>query len=52
MQLEGRYVIRDDINTIFMYSWRELAKGNHCNRIKNVKFEDFLDYFELKVELV
>ena len=51
-QLGGRYVIRDDIKSIFMYRWRELARENHCSRIKNVEFEDFLEYFELKVELV
>lgn len=50
-QFEGRYVIREDINSLFLYRWRKLAKENHISRIKNVEFEDFLDHFDLKVEL-
>ena len=51
-QLGGRNIIRDDIDSIFMYRWREIAKENHCSRIKHIYFDDFLDYFDLKVELV
>lgn len=50
-QFEGRYVIREDITSLFLYRWRKLAKENHISRIKNVEFEDFLDHFDLKVEL-
>ena len=51
-QLGGRNIVRDDIDSIFMYRWREIAKENHCSRIKHIYFDDFLDYFDLKVELV
>lgn len=47
-----RYVIREDITTIFLPKWKGLAKQNHCSRIKNIEFEDFLDHFELSIELV
>lgn len=50
--LGGRNIVRDDVDSIFMYRWREKAKENHCSRIKHVNFDDFLDYFDLKVELV
>ena len=50
-QLNGRYIIRDDIKSIFLYRWRQYIKENHCSRIKNVEFEDFLDHFDLKIEL-
>ena len=51
-QLGGRNIVRDDIDSIFMYRWREIAKENHCSRIKHVNFDDFLDHFDLEVELV
>lgn len=51
-QLGGRNIVRDDIDSIFMNRWRDIAKENHCSRIKHVNFDDFLDHFDLEVELV
>ena len=51
-QLIGRYVIREDIGSIFLPEWKELEKDNHCSRIKKIDFTDYLDHFDLRVELV
>ena len=49
--LTGRYVIsyhQDD----FFHDYKEIAKGNHCTRIKHLEQQSFLDRIEFTVELL
>lgn len=49
--LNGRYVIsygEDD----FFQDYKEMAKENHCTRIKHLSQQSFLDRIEFTVELV
>ena len=49
--LPGRYVIYLDEN-IFFSDYKELAKKNHCTRIKNLEQQSYLDRIEFTVELL
>lgn len=49
---ECKYVVLNDVQSIFLPKYRRLAKENHCSRIKNLQFDDHLDYFYLNMELV
>jgi len=47
----GKYVIYHDEN-IFFSDYKELAKKNHCTRIKHLEQQSFLDRIEFTVELL
>ena len=47
----GRYVIYHDEN-IFFSDYKELAKKNHCTRIKHLEQQSYLDRIEFTVELL
>ena len=46
----GRYVIYHDENDFFS-DYKELAKENHCTRIKHLEQQSFLDRIEFTIEL-
>ena len=47
----GRYVIYHDENAFFG-DYKELAKKNHCTRIKHLEQQSYLDRIEFTVELL
>ena len=47
----GKYVIYHDEN-IFFSDYKELAKKNHCTRIKHLEQQSYLDRIEFTVELL
>ena len=48
----GRYLIYDDVQSIFLPDMKEMAKRHHGSRIKSVSVDNNLDFIELGIELV
>lgn len=51
-QHEGRYIINDCVQSIFLPKMKEMAKRHHASRIKAISVDNNLDHIKLRIELV
>lgn len=48
----GRYIINNDVESIFLPKMKEMAKRCHGSRVKTVSVDNYLDHVTVRIELV